>query len=223
MATHLAAAVVERAMERHPEDRYASARELHADLVALAEARTPQARSAQGGTIGRSWMRMRYISSGQPFEYRSQRTFLGLPLVHVITGFRYPRQKRRAAKGWIAVGDIAYGGLAFGGFAAGGLAFGGIAAGLISWGGIAGALLVSCGGVSLGGLLAFGGLAAGYVTFGGVALGYLAVGGIARGVYATGGDPRGRHVITDEDSQEAQELFWGDAWSSVLGNLGIDG
>ena len=68
-----------------------------------------------------------------------------------------------AAKGWIAVGDAAFGVLlAVGGFACGG---------------------ISIGGASVG-LLAFGGGAAGFMALGGLSLGWWALGGLAIGVEA---------------------------------------
>jgi hypothetical protein len=92
-------------------------------------------------------------------SYRSSASFLGLPLVHVATGsLDGQRYRRGVARGWIAVGDVAFGVL----FAAGGVSVGGIAVG----------------GAALGGLT-IGGLAVGLFAIGGGALGLLAVGGAA--------------------------------------------
>jgi len=105
----------------------------------------------------------------QPFEYRSRWTLLGLPIVHVSLGYRQACGGL-PAKGWIAVGDFAYGVLlAVGAFAVGTVSVGGCCVGLISIGG--GAL----------GLLALGGVVLGYWAGGGAALGYLAYGGGAMG------------------------------------------
>ena len=68
-----------------------------------------------------------YVPMGWHYEYKSRRTLLGLPLVHVNLG----RYGIRWARGIIAVGNVATGGLAIGGLSAG---------------------LVSIGGFSLGGL-----------------------------------------------------------------------
>ena len=107
------------------------------------------------------------------YEYKSERTFLGLPLVHINIGRGFPPYR---AKGVLAIGNIASGFVALGGIALGLLAFGGVALGLIALGGLALGLLLGVAGIALGG-----------VALGGIALGYFACGGIALGVYALGG------------------------------------
>ena len=101
------------------------------------------------------------------WEYRSQASFLGLPLVHIRIGGP-SAGKDAVVKAWFAVGSFARGGLfAFGGFAVAPISIGGCAIGLVSWGGT---------GV---GLLAMGGLAMGAWSWGGMALGWEADGGCA--------------------------------------------
>lgn len=113
--------------------------------------------------------------------FRSQWTFLGLPLIEFnvsdpATGLQTSVSAPRRAVGWIAIGDEARGVLlAVGGTAIGAVAIGGRATGLLAAGGIA------VGGVAVGGL-ALGGLAAG-----GLGLGGLAIGGGAIGWQAVGG------------------------------------
>jgi hypothetical protein len=106
--------------------------------------------------------------------YRSRATLFGLPLIdiHVSdpvppggTGPHAPGE-RRAARGWIAIGDDACGLL---------LAVGDKACGFIAVGG------------RTVGVLSCGGIAVGVVAVGGVALGVLGIGGFAAGVYAVGG------------------------------------
>src|SRR5439155_27004256 len=71
----------------------------------------------------------------QPFEYRSRWTLLGLPLIHIRMECMQDG-KTLPAKGWIAVGNIAYGVLfAFGGVAVGTVSLGGFAVGLVAIGG----------------------------------------------------------------------------------------
>jgi RNA polymerase sigma factor (sigma-70 family) len=108
------------------------------------------------------------IVSREPmFEFRSQATLFGLPLVHVRFG-GFEAQCRPAIRAWIAAGDIAQGGLfAFGAVAVAPVALGGLSVGLISIGGMA---LGAC---------ALGGLAMGWGAMGGVAIGWLSTGGIA--------------------------------------------
>jgi hypothetical protein len=112
-----------------------------------------------------------------PYEYRSQRKFLGLPLVHIIYGPSWLTGFRPAC-GIIAVGNIAVGVVAFGGVALGLLAFGGIALGLLALGGLA---------IGLG--LGAGGVAIGYWALGGVAIGAYAIGGLAIGAHTLQNDP----------------------------------
>jgi hypothetical protein len=100
-------------------------------------------------------------------EYRSRRTLLGLPLIHICNGAPMG-EKSRPAIGWIALGGRAYGIL----FAAGGFAVGGISMGGVSIG------VLSMGGASIG-LLALGGFAFGGIAIGGAAVGLLAMGGAA--------------------------------------------
>lgn len=109
--------------------------------------------------------------SGYPiyYEYKSERTWLGLPLVHIRFGYGLP-----LAKGIIAIGNTAMGLVAVGGFSLGLLAIGGVCLGL----------LVLCG-IGLGGLT-IGGMGAGIVALGGVSIGWLAIGGVAIGQYAIG-------------------------------------
>jgi hypothetical protein len=124
----------------------------------------------------------RFISQSRPYEYRSPRTFLGLPLLHVR--FNCVRDgKTLPAKGWIALGDRAYGILvAFGGIAVGGISCGALAVGVVALGGT---------GI---GLFAFGGLAVGFAAMGGAAVGYVAFGGGAIGwLGASGGAVWARH------------------------------
>jgi serine/threonine protein kinase len=188
-------AVVLRAMERDPEDRYPTALDLYADLRALADGRP----TAAGAEVGSGWRRfrraLRQMRTGYPVDYTSRSKFLGLPLVDIRAGRRLPGQRMRVAKGWIAVGDAAIGGLAMGGFSCGLISWGGIASGLFCWGGI---------GI---GIAPFAGIAIGALAYGGVAVGYGAVGGIAIGVHAVGGAVYGLHTVGAGGADEAALQF----------------
>jgi hypothetical protein len=111
------------------------------------------------------------------YEYRSEASLFGLPLVHIASGVNPSTGKPRIAKGIIAIGNIAVGGLAIGGLSFGVVSIGGLALGLISLGGAA-----------VGLLLALGGMAIGLVAIGGGAIGYYALGGGAFGVHPLGGN-----------------------------------
>jgi len=106
------------------------------------------------------------------YEYRSQASLFGLPLVHIASGVDPLTGKARVAKGIIAIGNIAVGGLAIGGVSFGVVSFGGLSLGL-----------VALGGAAVGLLLALGGMAIGLVAMGGGAIGYYALGGGAWGVH----------------------------------------
>jgi hypothetical protein len=200
-----AEAVVRRAMQRAPEERYASAAELAADLRALAAGEPTLARRAEGSRAKRLLFGVAQVARGARFEYRSAHTLLGLALVHVIVGRRAAGERLRAAKGWFALGDLAIGPVAVGNVALGGLSFGGLALGAFSLAGLAlGGF--ACGGGAVGGI-AVGGAAAGGFAFGGAAVGYAAVGGYARGHYALGGKAVGEHVI-DGLRADREALRW---------------
>ena len=106
------------------------------------------------------------------YEYKSDRTLWGLPLVHVHLCERgFAR-----AKGIVAVGNVATGLVSVGIFSLG----------LLSLGVVSLGLLLSIGALAAGGL-AVGGFAAGGIAVGGIVWGWLAMGGLATGVYAAGG------------------------------------
>lgn len=153
--------------------------------------------------VGRNWERPEPAPTPAPqivygqwhYEYKSQRTLFGLPLVHV----NFQNHGFARAKGVIAIGNQATGLIALGGLAVGLIAFGGMALGLIALGGLAMGLL-SLAGVAVGGL-ALGGVAVGLIAYGGVALGYVAIGGCVSGTYALGNLAAGSRLsVSDLDS-----------------------
>jgi predicted Ser/Thr protein kinase len=181
--------VVLRALEAEPERRYQHASDVKTDVesicghagIALAQM-PPHMRRAFG------------------YEYRSTTTLLGWPLVHIATGIDPATMKKRVAKGWIAIGDVAVGGLAIAGCAVGVFAIGGCAVGVFTLGGL-----------SLGLLVAFGGMAIGALAMGGGALGIVAIGGGAVGVYAYGGGAFGLHALGGNVRDPAAVAFF-DNW-----------
>ncbi|QDU67848.1 serine/threonine-protein kinase [Engelhardtia mirabilis] len=197
-----AAAICTRCMQRTPDQRYDDASSLSADLRYLEAGQRTIALAVGGGPWREFCGHMQMAGSGLPYEYRSARTVLGWPLVHIISGPRVPGSTKRVARGWLAMGPKAVGFLAAGQVAIGALAFGGIALGAISGGGLSfGALatggvamgLITAGGVSIGPILAMGGIAVGWVAFGGLAIGH----------WAGGGTTICKHLIDDEADWEA--------------------
>lgn len=110
------------------------------------------------------------------FEYKSKRTWLGLPLLHISLRLDPVTGKTRTARGVFAFGGKASGIFAFGGVARGIVACGGIAQGVLAVGGVA-IGLVTYGGVALALLMATGGIALGTIALGGLNAGLLAYGG----------------------------------------------
>jgi len=110
------------------------------------------------------------------YEFRLPADSDGLPLIHVAIGFDPRTGRKRIAKGWIAIGDVAIGGIAIGGVSLGVFTLGGVSLGIVAFGGL-----------SIAALLALGGLAIGGIAIGGAAIGYYALGGGAFGVHAWSG------------------------------------
>jgi len=167
--------VVLRAMEKSPERRYQQASEVRTEVETIAG--TPAVAAVPTGTCN---------PPGAGFEYRSRRTLLGLPWVHITSGIDPRTLRPRGARGIVAIstgkavgclalGSHAYGGLAFGGIAVGLFAFGGFGLGVITFAGFAAAML-----------LAIGGFAVGPLVFGGLAI----------GLYGVGGEGWGLHLAT---------------------------
>jgi len=144
-------------------------------------------------------------------DYRSKWTLLGLPLVHIRTGAR-PGERMGTARGWIAIGDRAYGILfAAGAVAVGAISFGGAAVGLVAIGGACFGLL-AIGGFALGGL-AMGGGAIGIVAAGGAATAWIgAEGGLAVArEFALGGQALAQHA----NDAAAREFFAQYPWMDM--------
>ncbi len=195
-------AVVEVAMAKEPDQRYANAFDLAHDLDELATGGVTQAAMRRGGEWSRLLRAWRSAQLGHSVEYRTRKHLAGWPLVHMHLGRRMPGTPARTARGWIAMGERAIGLFAFGGIAMGGFTFGGISLGLASFGGIA------------AGGFAWGGVAIGGLAWGGIAIGYVAMGGVAAGVYAIGGKAFGLELSgsgnqTDEVMREIIRRFFG--------------
>ena len=113
------------------------------------------------------------MANNKPFhyEYKSKKTFHGIPLVHINYGMGNFK-----AKGIIAIGNAS-----IGVFSLGLASIGIVSVGLLGCG------LITIGTLAVGLLLSFGAISVGTIAFGGIAVGVLAVGGLAVGEYALGG------------------------------------
>lgn len=137
---------------------------------------------------------------GWSWFWDSKTRIFGLPLVSVRLHLRpHLMRNRDAAKGIIAIGNIAVGAIALGALSVGVVSVGALSAGLLSIGCLAFGL-AALGPVAIG-LLAFGPVALGLWYAGGVTAlgGKIAVGVAAVGDTAVGYDAAGNHV-----------LLWGD-------------
>jgi len=113
---------------------------------------------------------VRFPSYG--FEWKSSRTFLGYPLVHIAIG-RTPEGKLRVARGIIAIGQFGIGLICVAQFGVGLLfGFGQFVAGLTVLAQFAGGLLVGVGQFATG-YVVFGQVVAGYYSKGQFDLGHL--------------------------------------------------
>lgn len=151
-------------------------------LVRGIEPEKPAAPSPQQAVIQNYYRGWRY-------EYRSRRTLLGLPLVHINLRDRGLCR----AKGIIAIGNVATGFLAIGGFSAGLLSIGGLGVGLLTLGGLS-VGIAAAGGLAAGLLLALGGCAVSQSV---------AIGGAAVGQYAAGGAALGSTLAIGQDAQSS--------------------
>lgn len=130
------------------------------------------------------------LSKFSNYEYKSQRTFHGVPLIHICIG------KGRTAKGIIAIGFKSVGVISIGLLATGLFSFGLLAIGLLGLG-IIGIGLGGLGAFALGflsggaisvGIISFGAIATGVMSCGAISIGQFAIGALAQGHYFAFGD-----------------------------------
>ena len=133
-----------------------------------------------------------YCYNTSRYEYKSKKTFLGIPVIHINVG-----RGLYSAKGIIAIGTIARGVISVGIFSLGLISIGSLSLGLLmSMGGFS-IGSISIGGVSIG-VLALGGISVGILSIGGLSLGKYAIGGVASATdIAIGGYARGHIAIGD--------------------------
>ena len=104
------------------------------------------------------------------YEYKSKKSWRGLPLVHVHIGIKPVR-----AKGVIAIGNIAQGIIAIGI----------VGMGVITLAVVGVGLLLAIGSIVVGGI-ALGSFAAGIITFGALSVGIFSMGAVAVGQFSYG-------------------------------------
>lgn len=134
------------------------------------------------------------------YEYKSKRTLLGLPLIHINIGKGFKK-----AKGIVAIGNISYGIVSVGIISLGVLSFGCMAIGIISLAAISIALLLAIGVISIGtfsigaisiGIFSMGALSIGKYSIGAAAIASdIAIGDYARANIAIGNKAQGANVL----------------------------
>lgn len=141
------------------------------------------------------------------YEYKSKRTLLGLPLIHINIG-----KGVKKAKGIVAIGNISYGIVSAGIISLGVLSFGCMSIGIISLAAISIALLLAIGAISIGvfsvgaisiGIFSLGALSIGKYSIGAAAIATdVAIGDYAKGTVAIGNTTEGLTKIPLDTSIE---------------------
>lgn len=183
-------ALVLRTLEKDPKRRCPQASVLRTDVETIAGVATKLSPE---------------VSRKLGFEYRSQTTLFGWPLVHIATGVDPATGRKRTAKGIIAMGNAPRGVIAFGDVAVGVIACGIFGYGLVSLS------IVAVGVVSLGSLAV--GLA---VAMGGLAVAPVAVGGAAWGYYANGALAGGAHPLSPGSYDPLADQFFSARAAKVI-------
>ncbi|MEM6472810.1 MAG: serine/threonine-protein kinase [Planctomycetota bacterium] len=167
--------VIDRTLQRRPDDRYQSVQEFSQELSSIEKIKTQQAAhptpmiSVPQGKLARATL-VNAITS-LSYRYETKTKLLGYPLISVATGFDPETAQPLVAKGWIAVGDRAVGGIAVGGASLGIVSIGGAAVGINAFGGAAIGLQSALGGAALSAGVSIGGGAIGLLAIGGGSLG----------------------------------------------------
>ena len=163
----------------------ALARYFGVTLDHLVLGRDPGTGSPPGG--GQTVINNYYHPSLWEYEYKSERTLWGLPLVHI----HLKNNSLVRAKGIIAVGNVAVGLVSVGIFSVGVLSFGVLALGVLALG----CLVVAAGGFAFGWLGLGGIVYAVYGAGGVVAASQIALGGVAEAPLAIGRAVQGQTAI----------------------------
>ncbi|MEM0925735.1 MAG: protein kinase [Planctomycetota bacterium] len=165
--------VIDRTLQRRPDDRYQSVHEFSEELSSIervagssTQANHPKVTPSviAQANLANAMMRFHY-------RYESRAKLFGLPLVSVATGMDPETALPSTAKGWIAIGDRAVGGIAVGGASVGVVAIGGAAIGINAFGGAAIGLQTALGGAAVSAGFSLGGAAIGLLAIGGGSLG----------------------------------------------------
>lgn len=133
------------------------------------------------------------------YEYKSKKTFMGMPLVHVNIGLRPVR-----AKGVIAIGNAAQGMIAIGI----------VGLGIITLAPVGVGFLFALGACVVGGI-AFGSLAVGVIAGGAISVGIFTMGALAVGQFSFGALAVGQQVAIGDSAHGNIALGFSEAVGSI--------
>ena len=139
-----------------------------------------------------TWKRFMYPTGEVYEEYTSRRHVGALPLLHFTRGRHPETGRRKVARGFFAVGRLAFGVVAIGHAAMGVVAIGQLGVGLLLGLGQGATGLVALGQLALGAGFGAGQLATGYVAVGQLALGEYVLAQLGLGAHSwttRGADP----------------------------------
>lgn len=138
-------------------------------------------------------------------EYRSKRTWRGMPIVHIAKNAKGVVAIGLRAKGIISIGLLSMGLVSIGLLSLGIISIGCLALGAFVCGTVAAGVFV-CGGAAAG-LFALGGVACGWFSYGGVSCGMYSIGGFAKGQVAVGGVADGIIAFGKDDRTVGEIVF----------------
>lgn len=133
------------------------------------------------------------------YEYKSKKTFMGLPLVHIHFGLKPVR-----AKGVIAIGNAAQGIIAIGI----------VGLGVITLAPIGVGLLLAIGVIAVGGM-ALGSLAVGVIAGGAVSVGVFTMGAVAVGQFSFGAFAMGQQIAIGDAAYGNIALGFSEAGGTI--------
>lgn len=129
-----------------------------------------------------------HLYSRYEYEYKSERTFLGLPLVHVSLG-----KGKKFARGIVAIGNTAIGVVSIGLVSVGVVSLGLVSVGLLCFAALGVGFLLSIGAIALG-TIAIGAISVGIFTVGALSVGAISIGACAAGTQLAIGDIASGHI-----------------------------
>jgi hypothetical protein len=147
------------------------------EIVLRLLSKEPDKRYQQASEVRTAIGRLGEIGTPKPgfYEYKSERTLWGLPLVHIVRGVDPRTGKKPWAKGIVAIGQKAMGVVALGQFAVGVFALGQFAVGLFVLAQFGIAPFVAIGQFAISLVFSVGMLSTGFFTIGMYSLGYFVI------------------------------------------------